>query len=224
MKKIFFSLMIVTSILTSCQKEDSNSNLTKPQEQNENTTENGNSKPKTLVTKTTYEVVPVIREQNFYLNSATHLGFGKKTRTIVPVVLPLNTVHFYYSVAVTSSKSPINNLRLATQLSSLLIDHSGFLSSLVSKIDLPEGSKGRADFYLLDYENQSKFLEKESFSYYSFGTREALTSGTIDINKDFINAIGNIFYIGVRNPRSTTGENITIEGAAVVEKKIQVYE
>ena len=100
---------------------------------------------------------------------------------------------------------------MATQLASYLIDQTGTLGAVLSKITIPEGGTGSADFYLLDSENAQLFKNKQHFDPYTDASRRALNKGTE-------------VFLGIRNPRQTTGETITIEVAAVLEKQIVVYE
>lgn len=224
MQKVFLLLLLVGATLIGCQKE-SNDETQKPQAEISEGSESTSGQPKTPKTKIIYETVQIQAEQNFYLNSATHLGFSSKTRTIIPLEIPENTVKVFYTVAVTEAKTPIKNLRLAAQLSSLLLDPTGIASAITSKIEVPEqGTSGRADFYLLDYENQSKFLAKESFRYIINGSRESLKNGVVEISENTIKQISSNLYIGVKNPRTTTGQTITFEAAAIVKKEITIYE
>ncbi|GET46259.1 hypothetical protein [Capnocytophaga felis] len=224
MQKVFLLLLLVGATLIGCQKE-SNDESQKPQAELSEGSESTSGQPKTPKTKIIYETVQIQAEQNFYLNSATHLGFGSKTRTVIPLEIPKNAVKVFYTVAVTEAKTPIKNLRLAAQLSSLLLDPTGITSAIASKIEVPEqGTSGRADFYLLDYKNQSKFLAKTDFQYFIIGSRESLKNGVIEISENTIRQIGNNLYIGVKNPCTTTGEMITFEAAAVIKKEITVYE
>lgn len=224
MQKVFLLLLFIGVTLIGCQKE-SNDELQKTQAEISEGSESTSGQPKTPKTKIIYETVQIQAEQNFYLNSATHLGFSSKTRTVIPLEIPKNTVKVFYTVAVTEAKTPIKNLRLAAQLSSLLLDPTGIASAITSKIEVPEqGTSGRADFYLLDYENQSKFLAKESFRYIINGSRESLKNGVVEISENTIKQISSNLYIGVKNPRTTTGQTITFEAAAIVKKEITIYE
>ncbi|MDO5104381.1 hypothetical protein [Capnocytophaga sp.] len=223
MQKLFLLLLVVATFI-GCQKE---SNDVPQKLQTEVSEENGGTseQPKIPKTKIVYETVQIQAEQNFYLNSATYLGFNGKTRTVIPLEIPKNAVKVFYTVAVTESKTPIGNLRLAAQLSSLLLDPTGITSTIASKIEVPEqGTSGRADFYLLDYKNQSKFLSKDRFEHYIGGSRESLKNGVVEISEQLLKEVGTNLYIGVKNPRTTTGETITFEAAAIVKKEIITYE
>ena len=222
MQKLFL-LLLIGATLIGCQKESVDT-PEKPQTE----VQRGNQsveQPKTPKIKVVYETVQIQPEQNFYLNSATHLGFNGKTRTVIPLEIPENSVKVFYTVAVSESKTPVKNLRLVAQLSSILLDPSGITSAIASKIEVPEqGTSGRADFYLLDYKNRSKFLNKEFFNYYIDGSRESLKNGVIEINEKLIKELGNDLYIGIKNPRTTTGETISFEAVAIVKKEVTVYE
>ena len=116
---------------------------------------------------------------------------------------------------------------MATQLASYLIDQTGTLGAVLSKITIPEGGTGSADFYLLDSENAQLFKNKQHFDPYTDASRRALNKETVEIRLDSspLHQIkGTKVFLGIRNPRQTTGETITIEVAAVLEKQIVVYE
>ena len=116
---------------------------------------------------------------------------------------------------------------MATQLASYLIDQTGTLGAVLSKITIPEGGTRSADFYLLDSENAQLFKNKQHFDPYADASRRALNKGTVEIRLDSypLDQIkGTKVFLGIRNPRQTTGETITIEVAVVLEKQIVVYE
>lgn len=220
MKKIILAVMVAITTLTSCGKEE----FTTP----ENTqTENSVNKSDVRIPKTkiVYETISLQREQHFYLNSITHLGFNKKTRTYIPLEIPQNAIKVLYTATVSESKTPIGNLRLVAQLSSILLDPTGITTAFASKINVPEqGTSGRADFYLLDNEDISNFIEEKYFLYIGTGTRESLKSGVVEFGEETFNKFGRKLYIGIKNPRTITGQTITIEVAAIVKKEITTYD
>lgn len=227
MKKFILPLLLVATLFTGCNKEEQE-NLTPPVKK-EDVSGNGTSsgdvpKPKTPVEKVSYEVVSLATEQNFYLNSATYLGFNKVTKVVLPLKVPKNTVKVFYRAAVTEGRTPIKNLRLATQVAGLLIGNP-IISTIGSKIEAPEqGTSGRANFYLLDYVNQKYFVNNDSFKYYSFGSRESFKNGIVEIDGILVKYLDNILYLGIQNPRTTTGQSVSVEAIAIIEKKEIVYE
>ena len=233
MKKIFFSLVLITSILIGCSKDETpniQNETTKTTDVNKQSEDGILQTPpvrtKQPITKTVYEVVSLQQEQSFYLNSAFHVG-NSRHREIIPIVIPENAIRLYYTVSVVEGRKPVKNIKLATQLASYLIDQTGTLGAVLSKITIPEGGTGSADFYLLDSENAQLFKNKQHFDPYTDASRRALNKGTVEIRLDSspLDQIkGTKVFLGIRNPRQTTGETITIEVAAVLEKQIIVYE
>lgn len=160
----------------------------------------------------------VVSERTIYLNGGARATVGGKSRTIIPVKLPEGTKSWYYSFSTSSGESGTKNLNLLIQLSSLLVDGSGFTKALLSNVEVPSGSNS-IDVYTFDQKNADSFIEKVdnyggSFTYYREGlvtnTRQAL----VELNqvKDC--------YIGLKNPSAFDGIKITIEVVALVETKV----
>lgn len=124
LKKVFLLVFVAGAMLTSCNKEDNT--LLEDKTQTSSQTSTGDkgtpTPPKTpvAVKKIVYEAVQVERENNFYLNSATYLGLDGKTRISIPLRLPENTVRFYYTISTSAGKSPVQGLKLFTQITKLL--------------------------------------------------------------------------------------------------------
>ncbi|MFJ1491507.1 hypothetical protein [Capnocytophaga canis] len=250
MRKLLLTLLIAGGTLASCTKEIIRE-VEKP-EKPENQLNNGglnnsgssgsgstsgstsgssvNNEPvKQAKIKTYYEAVQVQKQQTFYLNSATYLGLEKKTRITIPLSLPKNTVSFYYAISTASGKTPVKEVKLLTQVASAL---TGLvpLGSIISRIKVPEANTpGRVDVVLLSKDEQSNFINKDDYRYYPDGSRESLIKGTIEVSQ-----IGNVkiegfelsdfFYVGLRNPRTTTGVTVSFEAIAIVKKEKTVYE
>lgn len=132
-----------------------------------------------FVTKT------LINNENYWVNSGMNSFFnsGGKSRIAIPIILPKNTVEWYYSFSSTRNKTDIENnmksMNLASELSGL-IDQTGLLSFGINALSKPPGAN-YCDIYLIDTNNHGKFLSKEAFSYNPSTSRENLISGVVKI-------------------------------------------
>ncbi|WP_141119705.1 hypothetical protein [Lutibacter agarilyticus] len=168
--------------------------------------------------KTIYETKPIIDKQQFYINSGSNAMFkGGKSRIVIPISLPVNTVEWYYTFSASRSEAEINkissNMQLASELSQL-IDQSGLLSFGIDQLTQPPGAD-YCDVYLIDHANYSKFINKEGFSHYPIGTRENILSGTVKVKANLPNS-----YLGIKNPDSMNGIHFAIEVVAIVKENI----
>ncbi|MGJ8684706.1 MAG: hypothetical protein ACSHWW_08785 [Nonlabens sp.] len=162
-----------------------------------------------------FKVVEITSDQDFFINSGSNATLmGGKSRVMVPVNLPPNTVKWYYQVAASRDESQIENIK--SQLSlvadlSKLIDKSGTASFAIELLSLPPGADF-CDVYLLNRENYSKFKNKEEFQYYITGTRENIKSANVEIEGGFNMPM----YLGLKNPDNLYGVNVVINIAAIV--------
>lgn len=156
-------------------------------------------------------IIQIQKPQSFYLNGGTRSSFGGKSRTIVQVDLPPNTIEWFYSVTTHKGEGVSNNLNLFSQLLSIY-DMSGTASLAANAIATQPGSNSM-DVYLLTDNEVNSFLKKEAFSYVISGSRENFKNGTVQI-KD---TGSDKYFLGLRNPSSLNGININLEIAAVVK-------
>jgi len=166
-------------------------------------------------------VKSIIQERSITLNGGANASMGGKSRTVIPIVLPVNTVSWYYSF---STSSGVNGLQLFTQLSSLAAGPLGITKNLISNIKVPQGNSG-VDAYLLDQPNSDLFIQKVdlnggTFSYY----REGLVTNTNQAVVPIYNALQGTYYLGLRNPSTFSGIKITIEVVAIVQEVEQQTE
>lgn len=164
----------------------------------------------------------VVPQRHIYLNSGSRASFfGGRSRVVIPVELPPNTVQWYYSFSTSPNKSGTQTLNLGLQLSTLLISPTPLGNAISENIEIPSGS-GSADIILLDKENSNLFekkvdLEGVRYNYnkeYSVhNTRQALVTVS--------NLDSGTIYLGLRNPNGIDGVSISIEVVAITEEYIQ---
>ena len=129
----------------------------------------------------------ILPPQQVYINSATKIG--GKTRVYFAVILPKNTVRWFYVVTTTKGEGEGEMLNILTQLTAATL--SGGMSTLATAgskmITMPSGSGGVVDSYLLDRNNLDVFISKgdnwgQSLYYNIEGTRKNYKSGLIMID------------------------------------------
>ncbi|MBK5214539.1 MAG: tetratricopeptide repeat protein [Flavobacteriaceae bacterium] len=168
------------------------------------------------------ETKKLIDSRNIYLNGGMRAEFGGKSRTSIKFDLPPNTVEWYYSFTTTKGESGNGNLNLAIQLSRMLLDPSGLTSIATSRVKIPEGVAA-ADIFLLDQRNMNLFLQKVDLN---GGTFLQYPEGLVENTKQAIVKVDDIksgtWYLGIKNPSSVDGINISIEIVAVTETRKRV--
>lgn len=181
----------------------------------------GNSQPqKTLKTVT---LVSTTKKLNGGARAMFGGAFGAASRVEVPVVLPENTVEWYYSFS-TSPASTGNlqgGLLLALQLGNVIssLTPAGIATAIVNglsqksiqTLQIPSGSIP-INAYLLDEQNVNPFLNKTQFSRFINESSERSTQGLMKINT----ITQGSYFIGLQNISSTSGVIITIEVVAIV--------
>ncbi len=191
--------------------------------------------------KDTFEVVTIQQPQKFYLNSGGRSLVGGQSRIVIPVALPENTVEWFYTLTTINAQSKSlemekktdnisSKLQLTQQLAKLVVKginmaaDFNWASLAMNLASTPSGGEMCA-IYLLDKENSKKFLSKDDhaiigkgFVYQREGTKENFNSGNVSI-KSFTKGV---WYLGISNPTVITGMYVSIEIAAVVQKKIRV--
>ena len=168
--------------------------------------------------KTKQIVKTLIKERTISLNGGANASLGGRSRTVIPIVLPANTVSWYYSFTTSPGVNGLETLKLFAQLSTLAVDPLGITKNTINNIQVPLGSSG-IDTYLLDQKNSDLFVQKAdqnggTFSYY----REGLVTNTNQALVPIYNALQGTYYIGLRNPSTFTGIHITIEVVAIVQE------
>lgn len=163
----------------------------------------------------TKETKVLVEKRDLYINGGTRAQFGGKSRTYIKIDLPPNTVQWYYSFSTTKGKSGTKNLNLAIQLASIITNPALISSDSASAIDVPDG-EASADIYLLDYNNLKPFQNKTDFKYYQEGMAQNTKQAVVKID-DIKNGT---WYLGIKNPSSLNGINLSIEVVAITETKV----
>ncbi|MFA0965015.1 hypothetical protein AB9P05_24615 [Roseivirga sp. BDSF3-8] len=164
-------------------------------------------------------IVPVSK---FYINSGSNATFlDGKSRIVVPVTLPPNTVEWYYEFTASRNEADVNqvtsNFKLASDLSKIL-DSSGFLGLGINLLTQPPGGDV-CDIYLLDSENAGLFRSKVAFRYLTVGTRENLASGIVKVSSP----LNQPLYLGIKNPDDMVGIHVAIEVVAITHEVKEGY-
>ncbi len=170
------------------------------------------------ITQKVRKVVQVMPQQSFYLNGGLRATFGGKSRTYYKIDLPKNTIEWYYTF--TTQEGNVTNsaaLNLVPQLTRLF-DPSGATALAASAIIAPTGSNS-CDIYLMDRQNADAFVAKVDntgggFTYTISGSRENFRNGTIQIR----DVVKGSYFLGFKNPSTSTGISVAFEVAAVVEE------
>lgn len=171
--------------------------------------------------KITRKVVQIFPEQCFYLNGGIRAEFGGKSRVYYRIDLPPHTVGWVYSFTTSVNPQSRANLKLAAQMTKL-IDPTGMTALATEAILAPTGV-AKADIYLCDKQNIELFMQKVdnsggTYRYFESGSRLNFTHGVVPV-KDIRQGM---YYLGVKNPSSTDGINVSLEVAAVVEERTLV--
>lgn len=165
----------------------------------------------------TRKVVQVLTEQSFFLNGGMRASFGGLSRTYFEVKLPSNTVEWYYTITTIEGQPPSGaTLQLTSQLGKL-VDPTGLTSLAISSIMVPTGAFV-CDVFLMDHTNATAFINKVdlnggTFKCYLTCSRQNFRSGAVGIS----DITKGTWYLGFRNPSTSTGIGIKLEVAAIVE-------
>lgn len=159
-----------------------------------------------------------LQQDNFYLNSRSNdLLKGGKSRVLLPIALPKNTVSWYYVFSASREEQDIKNTIKSFGLASTLsnyIDTKNSFSGAVENLNPPPGAN-ICDIYLLNEENALLFKQKEDYVPYLFGSRENYKSGIVNIKN---NNTGT-YYLGLNNPDNIYGIHIGIEVICIIEQQ-----
>ncbi|NEQ48738.1 MAG: hypothetical protein F6K11_01205 [Leptolyngbya sp. SIO3F4] len=163
------------------------------------------------------EFVPqkVLEPQHYFINSGSNALFkGGKSRTVVPIPLPKNTVEWYYEFTASRNQDEVDQMAGQFQLFSdvaRLVDPSGFTTLTLSSLTAPPGGNV-IDVYALDADNVEPFRHKQNFYFNLSASRENAKSGVCKIPGTSQERA----FLGLRNPSRLHGIHVKVEAVAVV--------
>lgn len=156
--------------------------------------------------------------QNFYINSTSNETWrGGNSKSVYPVLLPENTVEWYYEFTASRNevemKSNAKQFSLATQLTSM-VDQSGILNASVNMLTAPPGAN-ICNVYLIDNKAYDNFIAGKNFEHYSIGTRTNFKSGIVQVRE--LASIAKPI-IAIKNPDGYYGIHVSVQVVAIVAK------
>ena len=163
------------------------------------------------------EPIEIISSRSIFLNSgAWSTTMGGASRSFIKVDLPDNTIKWYYSFSTSPKKNSLQQLDLMSQLLTLS-EKTQLKEDIQTTLEVPSGTCG-IDIYLLDKNNIIPFLEKEDlknggYTYTLEGTVQNTKQAVVEIDE----VISQTVYLGLKNPESFIGVNITIEVVAITK-------
>jgi len=169
----------------------------------------------TIVHTNILKAKKVQAEHKFYINSRSNdLVKGGKSRIILPIQLPKNTVSWYYEFTASRNESEVSNTINTFNLLSELSDYAekDGLDTAVSKLTPPPGAN-ICDIYLVDKENANLFRDKKEFLFDLDGSRENFKSGIVSV----LAPKERMVYLAIKNPDNIYGIHVGIQAIAMVQ-------
>jgi hypothetical protein len=173
----------------------------------------------TAIKKKQFKTVTIQEPSTHFVNSISNEDFkGGKSRIVIPVNLPNNTIEWYYIISSTRDeqeiKSTMKQFHLLGDLNKAVVGLNPTTTAVniaMNLITQPPGAN-YCDIYLLDYANQGSFLAKQKFSCLIQGSRENVTSAAVKIDCCKTGQ----YYLAIKNPDSWYGIYVGIEIVAIV--------
>ncbi|RPD44138.1 DUF1036 domain-containing protein [Hymenobacter sediminis] len=169
---------------------------------------------KEMVITRKYRTVKILEPQQGYLVSYYNPG---KSRTVIPVTLPPNTVSWYYEFTAFRNEAQLQAARTQFKLMSelsRLVDQTGALKFALTALSTPPGGSICNVFLLGSPEQTDLFQAKQEFSYVREGTRSSLTSAVVPVSQPVSQQV----YLGLHNPDNLYGIHYALEVVAIVEE------
>lgn len=153
-------------------------------------------------------------QKNITYTLASSISLTGKSRVVLPITLPENTIAWFYQISAT--KGSENPLNLLLQLSRLT-DPTGLTADITSKILTPKGDVN-CNVFVLNQEFKDAFLAGKQFSYSLEGSVTSIQQATMQLSKYPYGT----YYIGLDNP-NINSIIISIEVAAFVINSPKKY-
>lgn len=160
-----------------------------------------------------------VLNQTIHLNGGNRSFFGGKSRMVKTILLPPNTIEWFYRIKTSPIKSSSSeSTGLLSQIKSLA-ENSLSLTAISRQITNPSGAN-ICDVYLFrDLNNANAFEEKVdlyggTFYYYGNYSMKRVSEGTKYIKTKTPSKL----YLGFKNPSSTTGVYINFDVVAKIEE------
>lgn len=174
--------------------------------------------------------VSIHETQNFFINSGSNATFmGGKSRVLVQVTLPPNTQEWFYRFSASRDEKDIQNVKenfgLLKDVTSVLLNLSGVGAAVntlaVDRLAQPPGAN-YCDVYFLESQYYDAFQNKRDteWKYFTEGSRQNYKSGNAKVTC----CKSGTFYLGIRNPDSSYGVNVSLEVVAITAKEELVME
>jgi len=170
----------------------------------------------------------LVKGQTIYLNSKARLG--GKNRIVIPVVLPANTISWYYSFASVTTENKNQQLAssgLEYQIAKLIsngvltVIGAGLTTNIVSQLVKPTGN-GSVDIYLTDSDGLKQFERSDIPGIYNYNVPAFFREGTVQNGKNGVFQIPLVrkdLYLCLRNPSITEGVAVSVDIVAIVSDK-----
>lgn len=184
----------------------------------------------TVTLKEILTPVVIHEPQEFFINGGRAATFsGGRSRIILPITLPKNTLEWYYRFSASRSEEDIKSVRknfsLFGDLASLVLNLSGtavvIKTLAVGSLSTPPGAN-YCEIYLLTQQTSSAFEAKQDteWQYYREGSRQNFKSGNVKVTG--MNA--GTYHLGIRNPDPGFGIHVSVEVVAITARKDYIME
>lgn len=179
-----------------------------------------------VFSQTTQKIIKVpftwsVAKASKKINSTGRDIVGGKSRSVVAIILPANTVEWHYSFSTRKDGASEKNLQLGFQVAGILasvytggtfgVVFSGISKAAAQSISTPNGSAA-INAYILDPGESTKFLNGDPFNYYVSSSMTNTTHSEMQtpyFGKDFL-------YLGFENTSGLSAVNVDFEIVAIV--------
>jgi len=182
-------------------------------------TANFNSK---VIVKKTFTPIAVVAPQDFSVREVNATDMEGKSRMIIPVTLPPNTVEWFYRFSASKDTAVIENvkknfglLREVTEQLSSFGEDTVITTVAMERLTQPPGTN-YCDIYFLDRQFARAFEAKEDkqWRYLPEASREKVMAGNVKVKC----CNSGQYFLGIKNPNSSFGVIVSIEVVALIER------